>query len=118
MTMAKQAKPWQVRMFVTQALSGATTSNCRLSVLSIATGRPAAIDTGTAFVADLRLYPGKTGQTRNPVRAAHLSLIEKVVVQFAITVDLAALSSHAFRSWPVCRLSSLARLLSGFFSQV
>lgn len=35
-------------------------------------GRPAAIDAGTAFVADLRLDPGETHQTRNPVRQ-HIS---------------------------------------------
>lgn len=52
-------------------------------------GRPAAIDAGTAFVADLRLDPRETRQARDPVWAAHLSLIEKVVVQLAITVDLA-----------------------------
>ena len=53
--------------------------------------RSAAIDAGTAFVADLRLYSGETRQARDPVRAAHLSPIEEVVVQLAITVDLAAL---------------------------
>lgn len=57
-------------------------------------GRPAAIDAGTAFVANLRLDPGKAGKTRNPVRAIYPSLVEKVVVQLAITVDLAALFQH------------------------
>lgn len=32
--------------------------------------RSAAIDAGTAFVADLRLYSGETRQARDPVRAA------------------------------------------------
>ncbi len=54
-------------------------------------GRPAAVDAGTAFVANLRPDPGETGQTCNPVRATHLALVEKIVVQLAITVDLAAL---------------------------
>ncbi|MND35526.1 hypothetical protein D3C80_261660 [compost metagenome] len=54
-------------------------------------GRLFAVDAGAAFVANLRLYPSEPGQTRNPVRAAHLSLIEKVVVQLAITVNLAVL---------------------------
>ncbi len=49
------------------------------------------MDAGTAFVANLRLDPDETRQTRAPVRAAHFSLIEKVVVQLAITIDLAAL---------------------------
>jgi hypothetical protein len=52
--------------------------------------RPAAIDAGAAFVGDLRLDPGETRQARDPVRAAYLALTEKVVVQLAITIDLAA----------------------------
>lgn len=52
--------------------------------------RSATIDAGTAFVADLRLDPGEMRQTRNPVWVAYLALIEKIVVQLAIAVDLAA----------------------------
>ena len=77
-------------MSVTQALSGRYVKLLVERVVD-SDGRPAAIDAGTAFVADLCFDPSKTGQTRNPVRAADLSLIEKVVVQLAITVDLAAL---------------------------
>jgi len=80
-------------------------------------GRPTTIDAGTAFVANLCPDSGKAGQTRNSVRAAHLTLIEKIVVQLAITIDLAAffpcLQEQIGR-----RLSSPARVLSGFFSQV
>lgn len=43
-------------------------------------GRPAAVDAGTAFVTNLHLYPGNAGQACDPVWAAHLSVIEKVVV--------------------------------------
>ncbi len=54
-------------------------------------GRPAAVDAGTAFVANLRLYPSNACQASDPVRAAHLALVEKIVVQLSIAVDLAAL---------------------------
>lgn len=53
--------------------------------------RSAAVDTGTALVADLRLDPGKACQTRNPVRAARFALINEIVVQLSIAIDLAAL---------------------------
>lgn len=36
------------------------------------------------------LDPSKTGQTRNPIQAAHLALVEMVVAQLTVTVDLAA----------------------------
>lgn len=54
-------------------------------------GRPATVDAGTAFVAYLRLDPGNTCQACDPVRAAYLALVEKIVVQLSIAVDLAAL---------------------------
>jgi hypothetical protein len=54
-------------------------------------GRPAAVNSGTALVADLSLYPGNRRQTRNPVVAACLAVIEQVVIKLAIPVDLAAL---------------------------
>lgn len=69
------------------------TSNVELTVQSVVddNGRPAAINSGTALVADLSLYPGNPRQTRNPVGAACLAVIEQVVMKLAIPVDLAAL---------------------------
>lgn len=43
-----------------------------------------------ALVANLRFDTSQFGQPRNPVRTARLSLIDKVVVQFAKSIHLAA----------------------------
>jgi len=51
---------------------------------------PAAMAARSALVADLGLDAGQPVKTCNAVRAARLALIEKVVMQFAIAVDLAA----------------------------
>lgn len=51
-------------------------------------GRPAAVDAGTAFVANLRLYPSNACQACDPVWAAHLALVEKIGVQLSIAVVL------------------------------
>ena len=50
-------------------------SNVELTVQSVVddNGRPAAINSGTALVADLSLYPGNPPQTRNLVGAACLA---------------------------------------------
>lgn len=52
-------------------------------------GRPAAINTRTAFVSDLSLYPGNPCQAGNPVGAGCLPVIEQVVVKLTVTLDLA-----------------------------
>lgn len=52
-------------------------------------GRLAAIATGPALVADLRLDTRYPGQTSNAVRAAGLALIQQIIVQLAIAIDLA-----------------------------
>ena len=54
-------------------------------------GGAAAIFARTTFVTDLSLDPGKPCQTCDAVRAAHLSLIEQIVMKLAIAIDLAAL---------------------------
>jgi hypothetical protein len=105
-------------MSVTQALSGAVDVELPVERVSIDDGRPAAVDAGTAFVADLRLDPGETRQTRNPVRAAYLALVEKDRRAACDNRRPCRSLPMSFRSSSVCRLSSLARLLSGFFSQV
>src|SRR5690606_35752273 len=53
--------------------------------------RLATIGARTALIADLRLDPSELGETGDAVGATALSLIKKVVVQLAITIDPAAL---------------------------
>ena len=62
-----------------------------------------AIFAGTALVTDLSLDPGKPCQTRNPVRAAHLCPVEKVVVQLAPLGDCVAIACRPRDSHRPCR---------------
>jgi len=62
-------------------------------------GRPAAIFAGTTLVADLRLDPGKPGQTRDAVRAARFVLVEQIIVQLL------------FREMPLPMKASLPQFL-------
>ena len=51
----------------------------------------AAISTRPAPIADLGLDPGQPGQMRNAVGTTGLALIQKVIVQLAVAINLAAL---------------------------
>ena len=53
-------------------------------------GRFAAIGARPTFVADLGFDAGLSGQSRNPVQTARLTLIQKIVMQLAVAVDLDA----------------------------
>ena len=68
----------------------------------------AAISTRPAPIADLGLDPGQPGQMRNAVGTTGLALIQKVIVQLAVAINLAALlpASSINRVW---RMSSQAR---------
>lgn len=52
--------------------------------------RPPAVSARSAAIADLRPDARKPGKACNTVRAAGLTLIQKIVMQLAVAVDLAA----------------------------
>lgn len=66
-------------------------------------GRPAAIGAGTELVAGLGLDPREMGQTRDPVRAAHPSLIERVFVQLAPFGDCGTIACRPMDNRRPCR---------------
>jgi hypothetical protein len=62
-------------------------------------GRPAAVNSRTVLVADLSLYPGNPRQTRDPVGAGCLAVIEQVVMKLAIPLNIAACPDRHACSW-------------------
>ena len=77
----------------------------------------AAINAGTAFVADLGFDPRKAGQASNPVWAARLTLVQKIVVKFAVTVDLATFLPSLVKQFGLTRVFFGPIALNGSLSQ-
>jgi hypothetical protein len=63
-------------------------------VATLPSARPAAVNAGATFVADLGFYPGNPRQAGNPIGATCLAMIEQVVVKLAVAIDLATFLPH------------------------
>lgn len=115
-------------MSVTQTLSGTATSNFRSRPRRFSrTGgvhrldvdhdrRLAAITSGAAPVADLRLDPRQLRQSGNAVRTNAFALFDQIVMQLAVALDLAALGPSLLQQFGLAPVLPHARWLSGVFS--